>query len=183
MSYYTKCTGNEAGCAPMKNVISHVNTGKEYAHAWSGDVKIDGEPVSRFTDLSTNDHASPGGGGTPGPKIGSLENPDPACAHLKIRAYKDLECPEGYEKEHTVEVQFFTAEGVRDLTLKCCESYDPNDAPCICMKAEWIAGERDKVIGKKFPRSSGRGTFTYTKGFIGKKRGTPHYYKSADARN
>ena len=58
-SYYSKCTGNEAGCAPMKNVITSVNTGKEYAHAWSGDVKMDGEPVSRFSDISSNDHASP----------------------------------------------------------------------------------------------------------------------------
>ncbi len=70
LSYYSKCTGNEAGCAPMKNVITHVNTGKDYAHAWSGNVKMDGEPVSRFSDLSTNDHSSPNAGGGPGPRIG-----------------------------------------------------------------------------------------------------------------
>lgn len=73
LSYYSKCTGNEAGCAPMKNVISHVNTGKDYAHAWSGNVRMDGEPVSRFSDLSTNDHASPMAGGPSGPRIGAQD--------------------------------------------------------------------------------------------------------------
>jgi hypothetical protein len=71
-SYYSKTTGTEAGCAPKKNVITSVNTGKEFAHAWSGDVKMDGEPVSRFSDISSNDHASPTGGTPPFPKIGKL---------------------------------------------------------------------------------------------------------------
>jgi len=69
-SYYTKCTGNEAGCAPKKNLITSVNKGKEYAHAWSGNVKMDAEPISRFADLSSNDHASPIAGGAPSVKIG-----------------------------------------------------------------------------------------------------------------
>ena len=171
-SYYTKCTGNEAGCAPKKNLISSVNTGKEYAHAWSGNVKADGEPVSRFSDISTNDHASPQAGGPPLPKIGILDVSDPRCAFMNIKPYDQLTCPEGYEKEHTVEVQFFTAGGVRDLTLKCCENYDDKKAPCICMKAEWVAGEAAQA------RKAGA-----TGKVLGKKRKTPHNLKSADARN
>lgn len=73
LSYYSKCTGNEAGCAPMKNVITHVNTGKDYAHAWSGNVKMDGEPVSRFSDLSTNDHASPVVGGAATSRVAKVK--------------------------------------------------------------------------------------------------------------
>ncbi len=179
-SYYTKCTGDEAGCAPKKNVITSKNTGKEYAHAWSGNVKMDGEPVSRFSDLSSNDHASPTAGGPPLPKVGILDVSDPRCAFLGIKPYDELDCPDGYEKEHTVEVQFFTAGGVRDLTLKCCEAYDDKKAPCICMKAKWIKGDGPIVKGKKFPRKSG-GTFTYRGKFVGKGRGTAHYYKSGDA--
>lgn len=165
LSYYTKCTGNEAGCAPMKNVISHVNTGKDYAHAWSGNVKMDGEPISRFSDISTNDHASPQAGGTPAPKIGKPSLGKKACAKLLLdngilpQPYNKLKCPDGYEKEHTVEVQFFTAGGVRDLTLKCCEKYDDKKAPCICMKAKYVKGAS-----------------------AGQKRKTPHYKKSATAR-
>lgn len=90
LSYYTKCTGNEAGCAPMKNLITHVNTGKEYAHAWSGDVKMDGEPVSRFSDLSTNDHASPQGGGAPGPKVGKPGSGSVSKYKCLVGKYKDI---------------------------------------------------------------------------------------------
>ncbi|GLS31132.1 protein of unknown function [Mesorhizobium albiziae] len=68
-SYYTKTTGTEAGCAPKKNLITSVNRGKEYAHAWSGNVKADKEPVSRFSDMCTNDHASPTGGTPPQLKV------------------------------------------------------------------------------------------------------------------
>jgi hypothetical protein len=164
-SYYSKCTGNEAGCAPKKNVISSVNTGKEYAHAWSGDVKFDGEPVNRFSDISSNDHASPTGGGPPFPKIGKPSLGKKACAKLLAdngilpQPYNKLKCPDGYEKEHTVEVQFFTAGGVRDLTLKCSQSYDDAKAPCICMKAKIVKGPA-----------------------AGTKRKTPHWHKSGAAR-
>ncbi|WP_245493466.1 MULTISPECIES: PAAR-like domain-containing protein [unclassified Mesorhizobium] len=172
-SYYTKCTGNEAGCAPKKNIITSVNTGKEYAHAWSGDVKMDGEPISRFTDISSNDHASPTAGGPPMPKVATATPATFKCSDLEIKPYKELECPEGYEKEHTVEVQFFTAEGVRDLTLDCCKDYDDKEAPCICMKAKWLAGEAAKAKAAGAPG----------KKVVGKKRKTPHNLKSADARN
>ena len=106
VSYYTKCTGNEAGCAPMKNVISHVNTGKEYAHAWSGNVKMDGEPVSRFSDISSNDHASPTAGGTPMPKVGMLDLPPPTNSEVlkacegAYEAMTNTELPERYSRIH-----------------------------------------------------------------------------------
>ncbi|WP_083246836.1 DUF4150 domain-containing protein [Mesorhizobium sp. SEMIA 3007] len=181
-SYYSKTTGTEAGCAAKKNIITSVNRGKEYAHAWSGNVKMDGEPISRFTDISSNDHASPIGGTPPYPKVGK---PKPAkfnCAKLKIKPYNKLKCPPGYEKEHTVEVQFFTAGGVRDMTLKCCEKYDDKKAPCICMKAKWIGGEGTKVKGKRHRKREGTGTTKWSGPVVGKGRYTPHYYKSAAAR-
>jgi hypothetical protein len=91
-SYYTKCTGNEAGCAPMKNVITHVNKGKEYAHSWSGDVKADGEPVSRFSDLSTNDHASSTAGGAPSKKAGKPGKARAAPKHpCLVGPHKDIQ--------------------------------------------------------------------------------------------
>ncbi|MGB8815321.1 MAG: hypothetical protein WCC57_19255, partial [Paracoccaceae bacterium] len=150
-----------------------VNTGKEYAHAWSGDVKMDGEPISRFSDISSNDHASPTAGGPPMPKVGKATPATFKCSDLEIKPYEELTCPDGYEKEHTVEVQFFTAAGVRDLTLDCCKSYDDKKAPCICLKAMWVAGEGAKAKAAGAPG----------KKVIGKKRKTPHNFKSADARN
>lgn len=68
-SYYTKTSGTEAGCAAKKGIITSKNTGKEYAVAWSSNVKADGEPVNRMTDLSTNNHASPQGNTLTFPKL------------------------------------------------------------------------------------------------------------------
>ncbi|BCM17231.1 DUF4150 domain-containing protein [Mesorhizobium sp. J8] len=70
-SDYSKTTGTEAGSAAKKGVISSTNTNKEYARAWSSNVKADGLPVSRFTDISTNNHTSSQVGNTPPqPKVG-----------------------------------------------------------------------------------------------------------------
>lgn len=59
LSHYSKTTGTEAGCATKKGVVTSTNTGKAYAAAWSNNVKAEGEPVSRFSDRATVNHASP----------------------------------------------------------------------------------------------------------------------------
>lgn len=59
LSYYSKTTGTEAGCAAKKGVVTSTNTGKAYAAAWSNNVKAEGEPVARFSDRATVNHASP----------------------------------------------------------------------------------------------------------------------------
>jgi hypothetical protein len=57
-SYFKRSTGDEAGCAPMKGVITAQNTGKVYFNMWSMDVKIEGENVVRNLDITTHNHAS-----------------------------------------------------------------------------------------------------------------------------
>lgn len=57
-SCFKKSTGDEAGAAPMKGVVTHKNTGKVYFNAWSMDVKIEGENVVRMLDLTTHNHGS-----------------------------------------------------------------------------------------------------------------------------
>lgn len=57
-SCFKKSTGDEAGCAAKKGVITSKNTGKVYFNAWSMDVKFEGENVDRHLDLTTNNHAS-----------------------------------------------------------------------------------------------------------------------------
>ena len=57
-SYFKKSTGDEAGSAAKKSVITSVNRGKVYFNAWSMDVKFEGENVVRHLDLSTHNHAS-----------------------------------------------------------------------------------------------------------------------------
>jgi hypothetical protein len=59
-SYFKRSSGDEAGCAPMKGVISSTNMGKVYFRAWSMDVTVEGENVVRHLDLTTHNHASEG---------------------------------------------------------------------------------------------------------------------------
>jgi hypothetical protein len=58
-SYFKKSTGDEAGCAAKKGVITSTNRGKVYFVAWSMDVKFEGENVVRHLDMTTHNHASP----------------------------------------------------------------------------------------------------------------------------
>lgn len=64
-SFFKKSTGDEAGCAAKKGVISSTNRGKVYFISWSTDVKIEGENVVRHLDLTTHNHASPPGNSPP----------------------------------------------------------------------------------------------------------------------
>jgi hypothetical protein len=57
-SYFKSSTGDEAGCATKKGVVSSVNRGKVYFAAWSMDVKIEGENAVRHLDLTTHNHGS-----------------------------------------------------------------------------------------------------------------------------
>jgi hypothetical protein len=57
-SYFSQSTGDEAGCAPKKGVITSKIKGKVYFAAWSMDVKVEGENVVRHLDLTTHNHGS-----------------------------------------------------------------------------------------------------------------------------
>lgn len=79
-SYFKKSTGDEAGAAPKKGLITSVNRGKIYFNAWSMDVKIEGENVVRHLDLTTHNHASVPGNSPPWPFLArvSMDN-EPAA--------------------------------------------------------------------------------------------------------
>ena len=58
-SYFKESTGDEAGAAAKKGVITSTNRGKVYFIAWSSDVKFEGENAVRHLDMTTHNHASP----------------------------------------------------------------------------------------------------------------------------
>ncbi len=58
-SYFKTSTGDEAGCAAKKGVVSSKTKGKVYFIKWSMDVKVEGENVDRHFDMTTNNHGSP----------------------------------------------------------------------------------------------------------------------------
>ena len=80
-SCFKKSMGDEAGCAPMKGVITHKNMGKVYFNAWSMDVKAEGENVVRNLDLTTGNHGSTANEAVPWPYLDevALSNPDHPC--------------------------------------------------------------------------------------------------------
>jgi Toxin PAAR-like domain/GHH signature containing HNH/Endo VII superfamily nuclease toxin 2 len=87
-SCFKKSTGDEAGCAAKKGVITSKNTGKVYFNAWSMDVKFEGENADRHLDLTTNNHASQAGDTPPWPFADSMAideagKTDDPCAEEK----------------------------------------------------------------------------------------------------
>lgn len=68
-SYFKKSSGDEAGAAPKKGVVTSKNSGKVYFTMWSMDVKVEGENVVRHLDMTTHNHASQGPNTTPWPHI------------------------------------------------------------------------------------------------------------------
>ena len=74
-SYFQKSTGDEAGCAPKKGVVTSKNMGKVYFNAWSMDVKIEGENVVRMLDITTHNHGSVPSNTPPWPYLDEIAAP------------------------------------------------------------------------------------------------------------
>lgn len=84
ISYFKTLTGDEAGCAAKKGVVTSSNKGKVYFEAWSMDVKFEGENIDRHLDLTTTNHASDPGDAPPHPFLdaAAIGNP-PECPDLE----------------------------------------------------------------------------------------------------
>ena len=80
-SNYSKCSGDEAGCAPKKGMVTSKNMGKIYAQMWSMDVKADGKGLVRFGDMVTGNHASNPSDGSTNVKAGTANPATTPCAH------------------------------------------------------------------------------------------------------
>jgi len=108
-SYFKKSTGDEAGCAPKKGVVTSKNMGKVYFKAWSMDVKVEGENVVRHLDITTHNHASEGPNTPPIPNTDAMATaPDQDCGgpHRKtskpVNDGKDSHhCPAKDSYKHT----------------------------------------------------------------------------------
>lgn len=71
-SNFKTSSGDEAGSAPKKGVVTSKNKGKVYFNAWSMDVKVEGKNVLRHLDLTTNNHASMPGDTPPWPYVDTM---------------------------------------------------------------------------------------------------------------
>jgi hypothetical protein len=98
-SYFKKSSGDEAGNAPKKGVITSQITGKVYFTMWSMDVKIEGENVDRHLDLMTHNHASEPGNTPPWAYLDALA--PGASADCKASSEKTSKCMEKHVKNNT----------------------------------------------------------------------------------
>jgi hypothetical protein len=114
-SYFKKSTGDEAGAAPKKGVVTSKNTGKVYFNAWSMDVKFEGENVVRHLDLTTHNHGSVPGNSPTWPYIDEASIP----AELKEK------CAEDRAKEETA-----------------CNEYKPHGSKDACAE---LAGTKPVI--------------------------------------
>lgn len=89
-SSFKKSTGDEAGCAAKKGVITSTNTGPVYFTAWSMDVKVEGENAVRHLDMTTGNHGSPAAtASVPWPFTDGMSKADKAkCAKDKANEKK-----------------------------------------------------------------------------------------------
>jgi 5-methylcytosine-specific restriction endonuclease McrA len=121
-SYFKRSSGDEAGCAPNKGLLTATNMGKIYFNMWSMDVKIEGENVVRHFDLTTHNHASQiGNEGVPWPHVDrmvpSLDLPKKPCP--------GKDCPKGptdeeYEKVRKKTPSRSIKKSINAATPKTC---------------------------------------------------------------
>ncbi len=138
----SKTSGTEAGCAAKKGVITSKNTGKKYFNSWSSDVKFDGEPVIRMSDLATHNHASPPGNAPPWPEIATLNVAGVDCASIlakfgmKVHAYKhaDKECTSNQQSDHILQNACFMNSRGAAGGISSIPDYKLNEAPCVCLE-------------------------------------------------
>lgn len=103
-SYYKTSTGDEAGSAAKKGMITSTNKGKAYFISWSTDVKFEGENVVRHLDQTTNNHASPNANGSV-PMINQDGTAPPVQRQpCIVGTYDEIrnQCPEGHQAHHIV---------------------------------------------------------------------------------
>ena len=74
-SFFKRSTGDEAGSAPKKGVVTSKIKGKVYFTTWSMDVRVEGENVVRHLDLTTHNHGSVPGNTPPWPYVDEVAMP------------------------------------------------------------------------------------------------------------
>lgn len=142
LSYLSMTSGTEAGCAAKKGLITSNNKGKEYFNSWSNDVKFDGEPVIRMSDMATNNHASPVGNSPLWVHIANLSPLGQRCRELlerfgiEVHRYEEADehCKgSGQQSDHVIPHSFFCKGRPNGVNRPNFPNYHIDDAPCICV--------------------------------------------------
>lgn len=150
-SYFKTSTGDEAGCAAKKGVITSKIKGKAYFISWSMNVKYEGENVVRHLDMTTNNHASPMANGAVPMVEQDTQVPPPTDDKCKLKPYKEG-CSGGKTPHHCVPDHCFKEKG------KDGDYYpgavEHKDGLCICVEGATKSSKPSGGHAKKKDYSS-----------------------------
>lgn len=155
-SKYSKCTGDEAGSAPKKGIVTSNNKGKVYAQKWSMNVKVQGKGPVRFSDIATSNHRSNPGDTPPMVVVGRPTPPgiladDENCL---VGGYDEIQkkCNERGGQAHHIIPDEYIRTGTRDVSVPAHPSFpEIGDACAVCVggsAAGKASSERQSSEGK-----------------------------------
>jgi hypothetical protein len=133
-SYITDSTGDEAGSAPLKNLVTHTKGGKAYFAAWSMNVKVEGKNVPRHRDIMTHNHAS---GPTAGPNTYSSVKLDATGSseddRCELKPYSK-KCKDGKTPHHCIPDHCFRQPPREGGQYYYSKGINHSNGLCICVE-------------------------------------------------
>lgn len=164
-SKWSKVSGDEAGSAPKKGIITSKNTGAAYAKKWSMDVKVESKGVVRFTDMATTNHASETGDGPPWIVAGIPGSPTTADeADCLVGSYDKMKtkCNNRGGEAHHIIPDEYVRQGVRGTPPRVTNPTDGSsvfpsegEACCICVGGSG-SGRKSKDSNKTAVKKKGK---------------------------
>ncbi|RWP00947.1 MAG: DUF4150 domain-containing protein [Mesorhizobium sp.] len=144
-SKYSKCSGDEAGCAPKKGIITSKNTGSVYAQKWSMDVKVEGKGVVRFSDIATSNHACVPGDAPPMVITGKPGAPDYSSQKCLVGSWEDIK-DECNARRDAVDPKKDTKAGSKNpMDYQAWQAH--HIVPDRCYRCGRVAGEDTRMPG------------------------------------
>lgn len=132
-SYFKRSSGDEAGSAPKKGVMTSKNMGKVYFSMWSMDVKVEGENVVRHLDQTTHNHGSFPSNTTPWPYADESAFKKGNPCHGVDEKYKLTPYNKGCDGDKTPHHVIPDRQMYHGTGSKRLSNYTHGSAPCICV--------------------------------------------------
>ncbi len=147
-SYFKKSSGDEAGNAPKKGIITSTNRGKVYFTSWSMDVKFEGENVVRHLDLTTHNHNPKPGNSAPTVHKGKSAKKTARPEKCRLRKFSEG-CPSGQTAHHCVPDHCFRKSGENGKYYPGAVQHA--DGLCVCVTG---STKTSSITGKRISRKN-----------------------------
>lgn len=116
-SFFKRSSGDEAGSAPKKGMLSSKNMGKVYFNMWSMDVKVEGENVVRHLDITTHNHLKMPGNSPPWIYLDTMAPGGSGALKIEQPADPARNDRKGGNVDNTEKIRPATAGGAGDLSI------------------------------------------------------------------